>query len=283
MTERTSLDTLCGALAAAMGIAAPEQAAAPNTALTDYVEKTIGRADRLFMYNPDAVAQWVYEKYPQLLAEAKKRTELELPFCTVMPSVTPVCFGTMYTGAQPEVHGIRSYTKPMITIDTIFDSLIRAGRKPVIRIDTLFDALLRAGKKPAIVCTAGDSLSKIYLERDMDYFFYPTVEEVNAKAAQLILEDKHDAIVVYNGNYDAVMHRWGPESVEALGELRANSEMFAMFNAMIEENWKQHNTLVGFAMDHGCHEIDGSLGSHGLDMEEDLHIVHLYKTYPAEK
>jgi hypothetical protein len=39
------------------------------------------------------------------------------------------------------------------------------------------------------------------------------------------------------------------------------------------------NVLCGFAMDHGCHEIDGDNGSHGLDMEEDLNIVHLYKGY----
>ena len=29
-------------------------------------------------------------------------------------------------------------------------------------------------------------------------------------------------------------------------------------------------------------EIDGGAGSHGLDMEEDLNIVHLYKAYPAK-
>ena len=78
------------------------------------------------------------------------------------------------------------------------------------------------------------------------------------------------------------MHRYGTESVEALGELRANSEAFAMFSALIKRFWKQHNTLVGFAMDHGCHDIDGGCGSHGLDMEEDINIVHLYKAYPAE-
>ena len=38
-----------------------------------------------------------------------------------------------------------------------------------------------------------------------------------------------------------------------------------------------HNRLIGFAMDHGCHEIDGGCGSHGLDMDEDLNIMHLYK------
>ena len=75
------------------------------------------------------------------------------------------------------------------------------------------------------------------------------------------------------------MHNFAPESPEALAELRANTEAFGMFSKMIEEHWKNHNTLLGFAMDHGCHEIDGGCGSHGLDMEEDLNIVHLYKGY----
>ena len=193
-----------------------------------------------------------------MMKEATARTELAVPFETVMPSVTPVCFGTMYTGAQPEVHGIKAYVKP------------------VIRIDTIFDAMLRAGKKCAIVSTTGDSLSFIYLERDMDYFILDTVEEINAKAAQLILEDKYDFILVYNANYDAVMHKFGPESLEALSELRANSEAYAMFDALIREHWSKHNVLMGFAMDHGCHEIDGGCGSHGLDMPEDLNILHLY-------
>lgn len=43
-----------------------------------------------------------------------------------------------------------------------------------------------------------------------------------------------------------------------------------------------HNTLIGFAMDHGCHEIDGNCGSHGLDMPEDLNITHFYGAYAAK-
>jgi len=266
MKNKYSLDSLCAALCTVMGVEAPAQAAAPCEALTAYADEKLNgaKADRVFMYNPDAIAQWVYEKYPQYMKEAIARTELPVPFCTVMPSVTPVCFGTMYTGAQPDVHGIKAYVKPVISIDTIFD------------------ALLRAGKKPAIVCTEGDSLAKIYLEREMDYFFYPTVEEVNAKAAQLIMEDQHDFIVVYNGNYDSVMHKFGTESTEALSELRSNSYAFGQFDALIRNCWKQHNTLVAFSMDHGCHDIDAGCGSHGLDMEEDLNIVHLFKAHPAQ-
>lgn len=261
-----SLDTLCASLAYSMGVDAPQCAAQPAEKLNAYVDEKLAgnKADRVFMYNPDAIAEWIYEKYPALMKEVKNRTELEMPFCTVMPSVTPVCFGTMYTGAQPAVHGIRKYEKPVITIDS------------------LFDALIRAGKKPVIIAESNCSMAKIYLEREMDYFIYDTIEEVNAKAAQVIMEDQYDFVAVYNGNYDTIMHKYGPESVEALSELRANSEAFAMFSVMIEEHWKKHNTLVGFAMDHGCHEIDGGCGSHGLDMPEDLNIVHLYKVYPAE-
>ncbi len=261
--NQQSLDSLCAALSYAEGIPAPEKAAAACETLSAYVDRVFQgeKADRIFMYNPDAVAQWIYEKYPQLLREVTVRTELSLPFCTVMPSVTPVCFGTMYTGAQPEVHGITQYAKPVITIETIFDALIKAGKRPVIIAET--------------AC----SVAHIFLERKMDYFIYDTIEEVNAKAAQIILEDKYDFVVVYNGNYDALMHKFGPESVEALGELRANAEAYAMFDALIRRAWKHHNVLSGFAMDHGCHEIDGNLGSHGLAMPEDLNIVHRYQAY----
>ena len=263
MKNQNSLDTLCAALCYAMGIDAPEKAADANKDLCDYVDNALGgeRADRIFMYNPDAIAEWVDEKYPWFLKEVTERAQLKLPLSCVMPSVTPVCFGTMYTGAQPEIHGIRSYTKPVITIDTIFDALIRAG------------------KRAAIVCTDGDSMSKIYLEREMDYFFYDTEEEVNAKAAELIIEDTYDFIAVYNGNFDSTMHKFGPESPEALSELRANSRTYGMFDALIKDKWQKHNVLIGFAMDHGCHEIDGDCGSHGLDMDEDINIAHYYKCY----
>lgn len=265
MLNETSLDTVCAALAYAMGIDAPALAAKANQTLCDYVDSVLGtaRADRVFMYNPDAIAQWISEKYPQFLEAANGETDLKLPLCAVMPSVTPVCFGTMYTGTQPAVHGIKKYTKPVITVDSLFDALIRAGKRAVI-----------IGDKTC-------SMGKIYLEREMDYFLFDTVEEINAKAAELILSDTYDFIAVYNGNYDSQMHKTGPESAEALGELRANAHAFATLTALIESHWKAHRTLVGFAMDHGCHEIDGGCGSHGLDMEEDLNIVHRYRVYPA--
>ena len=71
------------------------------------------------------------------------------------------------------------------------------------------------------------------------------------------------------------------EAVDALGELRINAHAFSVFEELIKEHWKDHRTLLGFAMDHGCHEIDDG-GSHGLDMPEDLNICHFYQAITGE-
>ena len=78
------------------------------------------------------------------------------------------------------------------------------------------------------------------------------------------------------------MHKNGPEAPISLGQLWTNSAAFSQFYELIKTNWKNHDTLLGFAMDHGCHEIDGGCGSHGLDMTEDLNIRHHYVCLPSE-
>ena len=93
------------------------------------------------------------------------------------------------------------------------------------------------------------------------------------------MEDKYDLITVYNGNYDSTMHRWGPEAEEALSQLRENAETFAKLSAIARKVWTDIPSVVAFLPDHGCHEIDGQLGSHGLEMEEDMNIVHFYQFY----
>lgn len=250
-----SLTGVAAALTGALGADAPQSAAPPLEALTALCE---GGVDRVLMYNPDAIALWLFEKYTDLFLPVLRHIRCTLPLRTVMPSVTPVCFGTMYTGALPEVHGIQSYTKP------------------VIRTDSVFDALIRAGKKPCIVSTGNDSMSRIFLERDMDYCIVDTPDEANAKAAALIAEDRYDLIAVYNGNFDSTMHKFGPESREALDALRHNVRAFDTLANAVRTHWRAHKTLLAFAPDHGCHEIDGDCGSHGLEMPEDMNIIHFY-------
>ena len=261
--ERRSTDTLAAAYSKIIGIAPPALAAEANPDLIDYVNAAFQgqKADRLFLYNPDAIGAWVADKYAPFLKEVYAKCPFRLPLRTVMPSVTPVCFATIYSGTQPEVHGIQSYTKPVLTVPT------------------LFDAAIAAGKKPVIISTNNASISQIFLEREMDYFICGSISEVNAKAIELMLKDEYDIYTVYNGNYDARMHKTGPESPESLAELRVNSHAFGVFDSVIRNHWKNHRTLAGFCMDHGCHEIDGDCGSHGLDMPEDMEIDHFYAAY----
>ena len=261
-----SITGIAAALCHAMGAEAPDHAAPPVKSLETLVhDYTHGQgADRLFMYNPDAIGLWLYQKYTEKFDPVLRHTQLNVPLCTVMPSVTPVCFASLYTGAQPEVHGIRKY------------------EKPVVRTDTVFDALIRAGKRIAIIADTGCSIAKIFLEREMDYFIYDTIEEINCKAHELIEQDRHDMIVVYHTDYDAVMHKNGTEADISLQTLDKNIAAFDSFCSAIKTHWQQHNTLVGFAMDHGCHDIDNGCGSHGLDMAEDLNILHFYGMVPAK-
>ena len=189
-----SITGIAAALCHAMGAEAPEHAAPPVKSLETLVhDYTQGQgADRLFMYNPDAIGLWLYQKYTEKFDPVLRHTQLNVPLCTVMPSVTPVCFASLYTGAQPEVHGIRKY------------------EKPVVRTDTVFDALIRTGKRIAIIADTGCSIAKIFLEREMDYFIYDTIEEINRKVHELIEQDRHDMIVVYHTDYDASCTKTAP-------------------------------------------------------------------------
>ena len=232
------------------GIDAPNMAEPSIEVVCKSAKKAFGdkAVDRVFMYNPDAIALWLFQKYTTFFEKAILLSDIQIPMLSIMPSVTPVCFASMYTGAMPTVHGIQAY------------------EKPVLKTDTVFDAFIRVGKKPAIVSTANDSISCIFLERDMDYFIFNTHNECTAKAVKLIEEDKHDLIVLYNGNYDTVMHRAGTESKESIHELKQNIDTYCGLIEQIEKHWSNHRTMIGFCPDHGCHEIDGNLGSHGLDM-----------------
>ena len=214
--------------------------------------------DRVFFYNPDAVASWVYENHISIFRPLTSRAGLTCDMLAMEPSVTPVCFGSMYSGKTPAEHGIREYTKP------------------VLKVNTVFDDLAAAGLKVAIVCTAGDSIAEIFKERSVDYSIYDKVEHCNMKALELIEADRHDMIVLYNGNYDEVMHKKGPESRQALQALRENVGTFCQIHDAIEKHWNNHNTVLAFAPDHGCHKRLFGKGDHGKTIPEDMNIKHFY-------
>lgn len=250
------ISSVCATVLKMLDIPVPNEIDSPNEDLL----KIAPHADKVVLYNPDAIAWWLYKKYPERFTDAKDCSDTALNIRSVMPSVTPVCFASMYTGLMPENHGIQKY------------------EKPVLKVDTMFDYLIKAGKKVAIVSTKGDSISKIFLERNMDYYIYGHKTRVNRKAEQLIKDRKYDVLVIYNPDYDSNMHALGPENPRTLKHLDQNVRTYKNFIKIIKNTYTNETVFYGFCPDHGCHEIDGNRGSHGLDMEEDMNVIHFYGT-----
>lgn len=255
---------VAAAFTGALGVEAPRMAQPAADPLRRLLADAFGGrpAQKAVVYNPDAIAQWLYQKYTPDFAEVTRYTQLCLPLRTMMPSVTPVCFATMYTGTPPQIHGIQKY------------------EKPVVRTDSVFDALIRAGKKCAIVSQYGASMSRIFLERDMDYFVdFDTDEEAVRRGIELIESDRYDFIAIYNGDYDHTMHGSQVESPESLAVMRSNCRFFGEIARAVERSYAAYDTFLGFATDHGCHNSpEVGCGTHGTDLTDDLNVLHFYGT-----
>ncbi len=272
--NETSLTHWAGTLSKAFEIDPPNQADTPLDWLVRALSRDIrdgegtlgkGRFDRVLVYNPDAQAQWLLQRYTHMYTPVLERLPHFVPFRTVFPSFTPVCFGSMYTGVLPAVHGIQSYSKP------------------IIKTDCLFDALLRAGKKTCLAAVEGCSMSKIFIDRPIDYVFKPKDAGVVDAALDLIKEDRYDWLSVYNQEYDDLMHANGPEHETAMEAIRHHVDSFVRLYDAVEENWKDHNTLIVWAPDHGVHMMEEGHGWHGTDLACDLNIFHYFGAVPARK
>ena len=255
-----SLTGLCAALCEKAGVAPPSQAAPASRTLLDELTAKYGdfTADRVLVYNPDAVGDWVTDKYADKLENSLKLAPVRHRFVTVFPPKTPVCFASMYTGAQPEVHGILRYEKPVVTIDSIFDAFIRAG------------------KKPCIVSVKNQSMDRIFRGRDMDYFSEKYDDEVVERALELIKEDKYDLLCVYNERYDDAIHITHPCSRKARHAIDCYEANFTKLIEAVRRYWTAHDTLYGFCPDHGVHRMLIGPGNHGKNIPKDMNISHLF-------
>ena len=267
MYNSISMTRMAATIAQAMGAEAPKQADRSIPLVNDLVDSMLdgGKADRVLIYNPDCVGLWMYQKYTEDLAPVLQATQLALPIATVSPSWTPVCFGSMYTGVTPEVHGIKGSVKPVITVDSLFDSLPRSG------------------KKVALVAVEHSSMAMVYLNRDIDYYLETYDDAATEKALQLIEEDRYDLIVVYNQEYDDMIHRTQPESPEAMAAFHHHIDAFDRLTKCVKKNWTGHDSMVVWASDHGNHLNDKDHGAHGEDCPRDINVMHYYGIYPRKR
>jgi len=261
MHERT-IASLTPTVCALFGIEAPALAGEPAAeAVLHYAQERLGGEpiERCLVYCPDALGEQIWSKCAEHPATIAEDAPCPVWLSSVVPPVTPVCFASVFTGAQPERHGIRHY------------------ERPVLRCDTLFDALIRRGKRVALVAVRNCSVDLIFRDRAIDYFSEPSDQEVTDRALAAIAENAHHLVVTYHQEYDDLLHKTQPFSAECLQAAAKHVASFRRLAEAARKAWAGSNHAIVFAPDHGAH-IDPTTGhgDHGLDIAEDMSLRHWY-------
>ncbi|MBR7103771.1 MAG: hypothetical protein IKC65_02410 [Lentisphaeria bacterium] len=260
---------LTATVCALCGVEAPSECAGiPIPAVIDQADKLMdgtGKTEKVLLFCADALGQHQKNHYTEEFERIEKCAGLAFLSATVMPSVTPVCYGTIFSGAAPCVHGITKY------------------EKPVLEVDTLFDAFARTGKNVAICAINECSIDKIFRNRKVDYYSFRSDEGSFDCAMDLLKNKDYDLIVCYMTNYDHTMHKTGTFSPECDIEARKAADRFTAFAKEMDNSWKQFNRALVFVPDHGGHNADERHGMHGTDLPEDMLVYHFYRICEAEK
>jgi len=224
----------------------------------------LDRVDRCLIYAPDAIGTFLFEKFPGSFDKVINHAPITLKLCSIYPPKTPVCFASMFTGAFPEKHGIRTYCQP------------------VLSCETLFDVLIKAGKRVAIVAVSGSSIDRIFRQRDLDYFSEASDSDVTKRSLSLIKKSKHDCIVVYHQEFDDSVHQTTPLSEKSINAMENHNQSFHELASACQLYWKKWHRILWYAPDHGAH-IDPELGTgtHGENIAEDMEIIHFVGLYKS--
>jgi hypothetical protein len=245
-----------------MGIEPPSVCTAPP--LEAVLKAAAGPVERVLVYGADAIGRVFLDNQPDLKKRLLAASDVQVELRSMIPPKTPVCFASMFTGAAPEVHGIRKY------------------ERPVLSCDTLFDALARAGKRAVIVAVKDCSMDIIFRNRPIDYFSEEDDAAVLARTLSLLDDDRHDFVVSYNQEYDDTLHRTRHDGPEALVAAGRHVETFVRLWQATEEHWSGHARALLFVSDHGAHfDAAKGKGDHGEDIPEDMEVTHFWCLRPA--
>ena len=219
--------------------------------------------ERALIYCPDAIGAALLREHPEFIERLLLSAPTVVRLRSMLPPKTPVCFASMFTGALPEAHGIEGPVRPVLTGDTLFDALVRAGRRV------------------AIVAVKDSSIDLIFRNRPLDYFAEEYDPAVTTRALRLLAADRHDLIVAYHQEYDDTLHRLSSRCPEAIAAATRHVDSFAALAAAARQAWAGRPGLAWFAPDHGAHDIDGR-GTHGNDIPDDMDLTHFISFGRAE-
>jgi predicted AlkP superfamily pyrophosphatase or phosphodiesterase len=251
---RSVTPTVC----AILGLRPPRSSEAEP--LLEVVE-SIGLSGRLAVVVIDTlgVSTWINARTetPTLNALANRRL---LHLRSVMPTITPVNFATMLTGASPIIHTIRDRTEEL-------------------KLETIFDALREKGGSSATAARVRSSLG-ILISPHADE---PGIAESNTddEVAALALEALGrgvDLLWVQLLDVDDAGHAYGPQSSRSVAAVKGADSHLREFVLTAKE--------VGYDLivlaDHGQHTaVDDNgkkYGTHGTEMNDDVYVPLVWAT-----
>lgn len=176
---------------------------------------------------------------------------------SVMPSITLPCHNTMFRSVLPDVHGV---------IDNVFNPL-------ALHFPSFVDAAALAGKHCAMFYSWEQlrDLSNPGNMRATHYRFADYGEDndtsVALAAADYLVNEQPDLLVLYMGDVDIHGHLYGWMSPDYLGAIERNDSAIGQVLARMEQAGLREDYHVLVLADHGGHDTD-----HGTDMPEDMLI-----------
>jgi len=244
-----------------MKIKLPRGATAPP--IEELTKAASGKTiEKCLLYAPDAIGEWLFQRHISEFKEIIELAPIQVQIQSMKPTYTPVCYGSMFTGMKPEEHGITKYMKP------------------VLKVETLFDTLAEAGKRAAIVAVKDCSVDLIFRGRDIDYYTEEYDPQVNERVLELLEQEDYDLIVAYNQEYDDTMHRSTPTSPEAIEAFRRLLGTFKALAEAFNKRYPDKNRAIAFLPDHGTHvDPETGKGIHGTDSPDDMEVRHFWNIH----
>lgn len=229
--------------------------------VVDQVARTMGEKamEKAVLFCCDAMGEHQREHYPEVFERIEKIAPFRIPSVAVMPSVTPVCYGTIFSGAAPCVHGIEKY------------------EKPVLEVDTVFDRFAQAGKNVAVVAVNSCSIDMIFRKRNVDYYSFRSDQQSFDCTLELIEKNSYDLIISYMTGYDAFQHKTGCFSPECTEQAYLAADRFEKLAEVMDKFYSDKNRMLVFVPDHGGHLVEENRGTHGFDIPEDMLVSHYYR------
>ena len=250
--ETYSTKDVAPTVSAILGLPPPAQS--KGTVIPQIVQDLSDR-EHVAVIVPDALGLFPFRRWRHEMPHLSKLHDVHsIVMRSVMPSLTPVCFSAILTGADQAVHGVDART------DTI-------------ACETLFDTVRDSGGQTAGVGLRGHTGYE-FLGRHADIRGDGGDGSDGGTETEIIRIVDHDApkfLIAQLYWTDGVFHKYGPSSPEVVPTLQETDGRIDRLHRHLVD----HCYGVIVLADHGQHDLPDAgegqnKGRHGTDADEDL-------------